>query len=71
MVIRWRAIRRLDLPLAAEAAREKILAHLAREIEPELSDIRIVRGPADLDSAMPPFVIAYLNHVWDSERSRG
>lgn len=65
------AIRRLDLPLTAEAARQKILAHLGRETEPELSDIRIVRGPADTDSAMPPFVIAYLNHVWDSEGRRG
>lgn len=65
------AIRRLDLPLPAGEARQKILDHLAREKEPELSDIRIVRGPADFDSAMPPFVAAYLNHVWDSEGSGG
>jgi 8-oxo-dGTP pyrophosphatase MutT (NUDIX family) len=65
------AIRCLDLSLTAETARLKILAHLGCETEPELSDIRIVRGPADLEPAMPPFVIAYLNHVWDSKGRRG
>jgi hypothetical protein len=29
-----------------------------------LADIRIVRGPADLDPMMPPFVTAFLNGVW-------
>ncbi len=44
--------------------RTRILAHLARERQPELADIRIVRGPADLDPMMPPFVTAFLAHVW-------
>lgn len=49
----------VDAP-AAEV-RERILATLAREELPELSDIRIVRGPSDIDeAAMPPFVTAYL-----------
>ena len=39
---------------SAAALRGRILAHLAQEQEPELADIRIVRGPADLDPMMPP-----------------
>jgi 8-oxo-dGTP pyrophosphatase MutT (NUDIX family) len=54
----------LDAPDTAERLRERILAHLARETEPELAGIRIVRGPADLDAMMPPFVIAFLNEMW-------
>ena len=42
----------------------RILAHLAREREPELADIRVVRGPADLDPMMPAVVSAFLTHVW-------
>ena len=44
----------------AEALRARILDHLARERQPELADIRIVRGPADFDPAMPRFVTAFL-----------
>lgn len=54
----------LDAPEPAERLRGRILAHLARDPAPELSDIRIVRGPADLDAMMPPFVIAFLNEMW-------
>jgi 8-oxo-dGTP pyrophosphatase MutT (NUDIX family) len=52
----------------AAALRERILEHLAREAEPELSDIRIVRGVADLDPMMPPFVSAFLRDIWEHER---
>ena len=55
---------------SASALRERVLRHLAREVEPELRDIRIVRGPADLDPMMPPFVSAFLTHVWDHESGR-
>jgi 8-oxo-dGTP pyrophosphatase MutT (NUDIX family) len=44
----------------AEALRARILAYLATEKQPELADIRIVRGPADFDPAMPRFVTAFL-----------
>jgi 8-oxo-dGTP pyrophosphatase MutT (NUDIX family) len=44
----------------AEVLRARVLAHLARELQPELSDIRIVRSAADFDPAMPHFVIAFL-----------
>ena len=54
----------LAAPETAEELRARILAHLARDTEPELADIRIVRGPADLDALMPPFVTAYLQHIW-------
>jgi hypothetical protein len=48
----------------AAELRERALDHLANEERPELSDIRIVRGPADLDPAMPSFVISFLRHIW-------
>jgi 8-oxo-dGTP pyrophosphatase MutT (NUDIX family) len=51
----------------AAALRARILAHLAREKEPELADVRIVRGPADFDPMMPPFVMAFLTHVWNAQ----
>ena len=45
---------------SAAALRQRALDHLARERQPELADIRIVRGPADVDPAMPRFVTAFL-----------
>ena len=44
----------------AEGLRARILRNLAGEAQPELSDIRIVRGRADFDPAMPGFVTAFL-----------
>jgi hypothetical protein len=44
----------------AEALRKRMLDHLAREKQPELSDILIVRGPGDFDPAMRRFVTAFL-----------
>jgi hypothetical protein len=40
--------------------RGRILAHIASDRHPELVDIRVVRGRADLDPAMPRFVTAFL-----------
>jgi 8-oxo-dGTP pyrophosphatase MutT (NUDIX family) len=51
----------------AAALRRRILDHIEREAEPELVDVRIVRGPADFDPMMPPFVTAYLAHVWERD----
>lgn len=48
----------------AASLRARILAHLAREPEPELADVMIVRGPDDFDRRMPPFVMAFLNAFW-------
>lgn len=48
--------------LPAEPLRVRILQTLAAERQPELADIRIVRGPADFDPAMRGFVKAFLAH---------
>ena len=53
----------------AEFLRRRIRAHLARERAPELADIRIVRGPADFDPMMPPFITAFLAYVWSKDAS--
>lgn len=53
-------IKTLRSALAADALRARMLEHLATEAQPELADIRIVRGPADYDPAMPAFVKAFL-----------
>ena len=45
---------------AAEALRARILAFLARQKQPELADIRIVRSASDFTDAIPRFVIAFL-----------
>jgi 8-oxo-dGTP pyrophosphatase MutT (NUDIX family) len=44
----------------AEVIRARALGHIAREPQPELCDIRIVRGTRDFDPAMPRFVTAFL-----------
>jgi 8-oxo-dGTP pyrophosphatase MutT (NUDIX family) len=51
-------------PEPAEELRARIVNHLAGDPEPELSDIMVVREPADLDERVPPFVTAFLLHVW-------
>lgn len=57
-------IRRLVAREEAHDLRRRIMRHLASEQQPELSDIRIVRGPAELDPRMPRFVSAFLQDVW-------
>jgi ADP-ribose pyrophosphatase YjhB (NUDIX family) len=47
-------------PLAADDLRQTILNRLAREAEPELADIHIVRDAQDLvPDRMPPFQLAH------------
>jgi hypothetical protein len=48
----------------AEMLRKKILANIASQAEPELSDIRIARGPQDAHPHMPEFVRAFLASAW-------
>jgi hypothetical protein len=50
----------MQSPENAEPLRARILAFLATQAHPELCDIRIVRGVADLDPMMPPYVAAFL-----------
>jgi 8-oxo-dGTP pyrophosphatase MutT (NUDIX family) len=51
--------------LSAEALRTRIVAHLARERQPEFSEIFIVRGGAGFEPAMPGFVTAFLARRFD------
>lgn len=53
-------IKRLHVDMPGEALRAMIEANLARQAQPELSGIRLVRGTGDLAAAMPGFVTAYL-----------
>jgi hypothetical protein len=57
-------MKRLTARHGAEALRTRIMRHIANDKHPELADIRIVRGPADIDSSMPPSVVAYLEREW-------
>ena len=53
-------IRILEVDMPGEALRARIEANLARQSAPELSAIHLVRARADLSSAMPRFVTAFL-----------
>jgi hypothetical protein len=59
-------VRTLRSPKKASDLRAQILAHLASEAQPELSDIHIVRGPRDYGPAMPSFVTAFLDAFFDA-----
>jgi 8-oxo-dGTP pyrophosphatase MutT (NUDIX family) len=48
----------------ADELRKRILRFLTTQKQPELSSIHIVREPADITEAMPPFMGAFLRHVW-------
>jgi 8-oxo-dGTP pyrophosphatase MutT (NUDIX family) len=48
----------------ADALRARILDRIARQTNPELSDIRIAKAPADIDPSMPDFVVAFLLDAW-------
>jgi len=54
----------LHANLPAVELRARILAHMAAETRPELADVRIARGPADIDPMMPGFIPAFLTHMW-------
>ena len=51
-------ILRVDMP--ADALRTKIESNLARQENPELVGIHLVRSRADLTAAMPRFVTAFI-----------
>jgi hypothetical protein len=53
-------IRILRVDMSGEALRARIEAALARQHQPELSAIHLVRGTSDLTAAMPRFVTAFL-----------
>jgi hypothetical protein len=53
-------IRILQVDMSGEALRARILANLARQTQPELAAIHLVRGRGDLTAAMPRFVSAFI-----------
>jgi 8-oxo-dGTP pyrophosphatase MutT (NUDIX family) len=59
-------IRILSLHVPGEVARTRIEANLAREAEPELSAIHLVRGMSDLTPSMPRFVTAFIEQQFAS-----
>ncbi|SFD17719.1 hypothetical protein SAMN05428997_1202 [Bosea sp. CRIB-10] len=74
---RWTAVivpgrvafmRPVGVGLPAEEARALMLARIAQQDEPELSDIVIVRNLADCAAYdMPPFMMPYLTHIFGGE----
>lgn len=54
----------LQLNEDATTLRTRILNHLARDPQPELADIRIVRSANDLRPEIDPTTTAFLNHIW-------
>ncbi len=58
-------MRPVGLPHDAQTARERILACIRAQSDPELDDLVIARGPADIDEArMPRFLQAYLRDAF-------
>ena len=54
-------MKRMRLAEAADEAKARIEALIARDAQPEFSRIHIVRSPADIDrTRTPPVVVAYL-----------
>src|SRR6266404_5518230 len=53
-------IRILDVTLTGDDLRARIEANLARQVQPELAAIHLVRSTSDLTAAMPRFVTAFL-----------
>jgi 8-oxo-dGTP pyrophosphatase MutT (NUDIX family) len=53
-------IRVLDVDMPADSLRARIEANLARQEQPELSAVRLVRTRGDITAAMPSFVAAFI-----------
>lgn len=53
-------IRRIRIHETADRLRNRILAYLATEYQPEFTDIKIVRRRSDLDNRIPDLFAAYL-----------
>jgi len=53
-------IKTLRVDMAGDALRARIEANLARQQQPELSAIHLVRGKGELTAAMPRFVTAFI-----------
>jgi 8-oxo-dGTP pyrophosphatase MutT (NUDIX family) len=53
-------LKRVTVNESAEDLRARIARYLAREAQPEFSELRILRGIADIDPDMPRFLQTYL-----------
>jgi len=60
-------IQMLQVDMPGDALRDRIVANLASQREPELSAIHLVRGARDLTSAMPRFVTAFIEAQFASQ----
>ena len=56
----------INLDMPGDVAQARIEANLAREAEPELSAIHLVRGMSDLTPTMPRFVTAFIEQQFAS-----
>jgi 8-oxo-dGTP pyrophosphatase MutT (NUDIX family) len=61
---RYALFKLLHAPETAEVLRRRVLDYLAAEQEPELAGVHIVRSPADLNESIPPFMGAFIRHMW-------
>jgi hypothetical protein len=59
-------IRILDVECSGDALRARIEANLARQHQPELAAIHLVRGISDLTAAMPRFVTAFIEQQFSA-----
>jgi hypothetical protein len=59
-------LKQLTAQQNADALRSRILRQLATDPQPEFSDIRIIRGPADLTPQMPRHISFYLESAWNA-----
>jgi 8-oxo-dGTP pyrophosphatase MutT (NUDIX family) len=48
----------------ATAVRDRILRFIASEAEPELEDVLIMHGPADIHPRTQDYVRVFLDHIW-------
>jgi 8-oxo-dGTP pyrophosphatase MutT (NUDIX family) len=69
IVQRWPTVallRMVTLPVPAEEGAARIRANIAAQQEPELQDVRIIRGPNDIDpDRMPLFLQSFFGWVFD------
>jgi 8-oxo-dGTP pyrophosphatase MutT (NUDIX family) len=57
-------MKRIRSQLSADELRRRVLRHLAGDPHPEFVEIKFLRGPADFDSRVRPYLRAYLEYEW-------
>jgi 8-oxo-dGTP pyrophosphatase MutT (NUDIX family) len=61
-------MRQLHVDMPADALLARLEVNLARQDQPELAGIHLVRDVGDLTAAMPRFVTAYLERQFNAQR---